>query len=124
MKLLMILLLLILTSCGSGNDGTAAGAAASCSATKSVFSTWTSRTSGKIYLMQAGSFNTNLQVMFGSAPCSDGRGDFTIYIQPNGRLGLSNCADTSSSGGANWTIGCDNLLKITYDSDSSVEIFD
>ena len=105
-----------LTSCSSSSN---------CQASKSIFSTWTSREAGNpVFMMQGCDFEVNCQVLLGPEPCDDGRGDFTVFIRNNGRLGLSNCADTVTLDGANWSIGCDNLLRITYDSDGSVEVFD
>ncbi len=115
--------LLLLVSCNGGGGG--GGGSSSCSASKSVFSTWTSRSPGNpVFLMQGCSYNSNCQVLFGSAPCNDSRGDFTVFISDNGRMGFANCADTTALDGANWSIGCDNLLRLKYDSDGSTEILD
>ena len=123
-KKFLLTLLCILSSCGGGGGG-GSGSASTCSATKSIFSTWTSREPGNpIFLMQDCSYNVNCQVMFGAPPCDDNRGDFTIFIMNNGRLGLSNCADNVVLDGADWSIGCDNLLRLEYDSDGSVEILE
>jgi hypothetical protein len=116
MKYLFITGIAILIGCGGGSDS-------SSSSTKGVFSTWTSRDDGLVYLMQNCTYNTNCQVLFGSAPCSDARGDFTIYIQETNRLGFSNCADSVSAGGADWSIS-NNILTLTYDSNSLTELFD
>ena len=121
---LLFLINVFLNSCGGGGGGGSAAAPA-CSATKDVFSTWTSREAGNpVFIMGACAFNTNCQVLFGAAPCNDGRGDFNIYITPSGRMGFSNCADTVGIDGADWSISCSNVLSITYDSDSSVELLD
>ena len=121
MKLQFILLLLFLSSCNGGGGG----GSSSCSPSKTIFSTWTSRAPGNpIFLMQSCSYNTNCQVLFGSAPCNDSRGDFNVYIMNNGRMGFSNCADTTALDGADWSIGCDNLLRLKYDSDGSTEVLE
>jgi hypothetical protein len=110
---LMILVLFI--SCGKKSSS-------SCDNSKAVFSTWTSDTSGNIFAMQGVTYNQTFQVLFGAAPCDDGRGDFTMFVAQNGRAGFANCADTVALDAANWKKSC-NTLKLTYDSDSSVEVF-
>ncbi len=115
-------LLVMLASCGGSDDK--AAPAADCNPTKSVLSTWTSRSTGNIYAMSTCAFNANCQVLFGAAPCNDARGDFTIFIEESGTLGMSNCADTTAIDSAGWEVGCDNSLTLTYTSDGSMEVFD
>jgi hypothetical protein len=124
MKLAILLCTLILASCKGGGGGGGSGSS-SCSPSKSIFSTWTSRErDNPVYLMQSCSYNRNCQVLFGSAPCNDSRGDFTVFISNNGTMGFSNCADTIGLDSATWSIGCDNLLRIRYSSDNSTEVFE
>lgn len=119
------ILLINLISCGGGGGGKSSAGKNSCEPTKSIFSTWTSRNPGNnVYLMQNCDYNVNCQVLFGSAPCNDARGDFTVFITDTGRIGFANCADTIGLDAADWSIDCNNLLRLQYDSDGSVEIFD
>jgi hypothetical protein len=110
---LMILVLFI--SCGKKSSS-------SCDNSKAVFSTWTSDDTGNVFAMQGVTYNQTFQVLFGAGPCSDARGDFTMYVSDTGRAGFANCANNLALDGADWKKSC-NTLKLTYDSDSSVEVF-
>lgn len=119
-KFIGLVVLILLSGCGNSDSG----GAPPCSPSKEVFSTWTSRESGAVYDMSNCAFGVNCQVLFGSGSCDDNRGDFTIFVESDGRLGLSNCADTASIDGANWSIDCSNTLVLEYDSDKNIERFD
>jgi len=115
-NLLLISLLLTFLSCGKDDP-----AQTSCDNSKQLFSVWTSQLDGVTYDFTTASYNTTLQVKAGPV-CNDAIDDFSIYITPDGRMGFSNCADTTSYGGASYKLVC-NTLMITYDSDGSVESF-
>jgi hypothetical protein len=114
-RLFPVMFLVLFVSCGKKSGS-------SCDNSKAVFSTWTSDDTGNVFAMQGVTYNQTFQVLFGAGPCSDARGDFTMYVSDTGRAGFANCADTALLDRASWKKSC-NTLKLTYDSDSSVEVF-
>jgi len=111
-------LLIALLAIGCGEDEEM------CSSTKDLFSTWTNRVTGTIYLLQDCDFGTNCQITFGAGACDDIRGDFTIWFNEAGDVFTSNCADSIYLDSGTWEVSCENILSLTSDLDGSVNTLD
>jgi hypothetical protein len=117
MKIIFLILTLSLVSCGKNSSS-------SCSPSKKLMSTWTSRETGNVFMMSNCTIGSVCEVKFGSGACDDDRGDFLILVQANGTAIMGNCEGDTVLDRATYKVSCDNLLSITYESSGETEVFD
>lgn len=118
MKLITLLMALSLVSCGKSGGGK------SCSPTKALMSTWTSRSTGNVFNMSGCTIGSVCTVKFGPGACDDNRGDFLMYVNSSGRAIMGNCGATQELDRASYKLSCSNVLSLKYDSNGVTEIFD
>lgn len=116
----LILIIIFVTACSSNKDNSSS----SCSPTKSLFSNWTSRTTGNTYFLAGAGFNQSITVQFGPGACSDARGDFVFFALPDNFVGFYDCSDTVLEETAVWDVSCNNVMSLTYTSNGQTEFFD
>ena len=114
----LILISLVLLGCGENEVGGGCP-----SPTKDIFSPWTSLISGNTHRMQNCELHTDCHIKFGPGVCNDLRGDYTIWISDSFMI-FTDCANITLLDTADWEISCQNILKITYDSNGSTARFD
>lgn len=115
--IILLALLFINYSCNSQGGGASATGQA-CSP-KELFSVWTSE--DVTIDLTGADFAQYVPVKYGDGACSNGRGDFLLYVEHDGHLELRDCANSYTIDNATWTNSC-GVLTVRYQS-GPVEIF-
>lgn len=116
MKTLSLLLtLLILASCGSDPEAPVA-----CSASKSPNSIWTRQSDNSAFDARNCSVGTICYFYNDSACDAAYDTEFSFLYKSDNTFEVGDCSLNKRDGGS-WSIGCDNVLTLTYDDGTVVK---